>query len=173
MKEISFSPNDPSKWNCHLPAPIQRQLNVLDHDYKQWQRYEDGRVRRGRPAGDGVYDGSVVLFADSEHELQKRVGHLDQILGPKGVGNRRRAPAMARVYADLLEIFYRLQAKNICLPRGGSLSSKAVQAGLGQVLKSHGYTNHSTEWLAKDTAERRRLGKVMKKHFARIADVIE
>ena len=173
-KTMIFDPVNKAAVNeVRLPKPIQQQVNELEYDYAKWLRFEQQRVRRGRPSGPGKYIKPVLLFSDTEQGFLQKQDHFRKILGPKSVGNRRHTPKQAKLYADLLEAFYRLQEKKIRLPRGGSLSGKAVEESVWEVLYQHGRTSHSKNRLIKDSAMRTRLGKAMKSVFARVADAIE
>ena len=104
-------------------------------------------------------------------EVDYKMMLLLEILGPKTRGNKRHSHPL--MFRDLLEAFLYLQSIGVTLPKGGNLSKKAVMGGVGQVLKCHYYTDRTVDKLLIDSQERRRLGKVMKSIFCRVAAVVE
>ena len=160
---------------ANLPIEIFLQREKADRLLKTWthsmNREELCNPKRGRPRSRSTYRSTILVFANSQLELNQKLVLLHDALGPRTRGNKRYG--YQRLYLDLLEVFLRLKRKGITLPKSGSLSAKAVSEGIGQVLKDHFYTDRRVDQLVNDLQERRRLGKVMKSVFGRLADSIK
>lgn len=159
---------------ANLPIEIYLQREEAAALLKIWtnnlDRYELSNPKRGRPRSRSTHKSPTLVFGNSQLEVDQKLVMLDVALGPRARGNKRHG--YPRLYLDLLEVFVRLQRKGIALPKSGGLSAKAVREGVGQVLKDHNYTDRTVDQLVKDFQERRRLGKVMKSVFGRLADSV-
>jgi GTP1/Obg family GTP-binding protein len=160
---------------ANLPISIYLQCEAEEARYSAWLRAKaasDFRKQRpGRPRGKIKYKEPITIVGESQQEVDHKLSLLQKILGPKARGNKRHFHP--QLYRDLLEVFLHLQRSGITLPKGGNLSVKAVKQGVGQVLHMCYYTDKTADQLVKDFRERRRLGKVMKSIFGRVADIIE
>jgi hypothetical protein len=160
---------------ANLPIPIYLQCEAEEAKYSAWLRANEAskfrKQRRGRPRGRIQYRPPFLVVGESLQEVDHKMMLLLEILGPKAKGNKRHSHPL--LFRDLLEAFLYLQSSGITLPKGGNLSKKAVKGGVGQVLKCHYYTDRTVDELVIDSQERRRLGKVMKSIFGRVAAVVE
>lgn len=129
--------------------------------------------KRGRPRSRSTYSPAILVCGNSQLEVDQKFALFSKVLGPKIRGNKRHSYQFQRLYIDLIEVFLRLQRKGIKLPKGGNLSAKAVIEGVGEILKNNFYTDRTPDQLVKDFQERRRLGKVMKSVFGRVADTVK
>jgi hypothetical protein len=159
---------------ANLPIPIYLQCEAEEARYSAWLRAKEAsefrKQRLGRPRGKIKYKEPFTVVGESQQEVEDKLSLLQKILGPKARGNKRHFHP--QLYRDLLEVFLRLHHSGITLPKGGNLSVKAVKEGVGQVLKACNYTDKTADQLVKNSRERRRLGKVMKSIFGRVADVV-
>lgn len=171
----NFSPADvKAAAEAKLPVQVYIQLEKEEYKYRAWLRLNDSiefaTPKRGRPRTRSKYVAPIVIQGNSPLEVEQKQIALHDVLGPKARGNKRLGHQ--RLYLDLLESFWRLRHCGITLPKGGNLSAKAVRGGVGLVLKAHYYTDRTVDELEHDFNERRRLGKVMKSVFARVADSV-
>lgn len=92
------------------------------------------------------------------------------VVGTKYQGNKR--IGSATLYADLLQYFIMLKRNGITLPRNKSLSVKACQLGLPDILRRHGRTDLTDRALL-NSNNRKQIARKMDRIFSHIADVIE
>lgn len=175
MQKIYNSDDIEAAELMNLPVEIFLALKKAEIQLKAFSRnFARGNFvnpKRGRPRTRLRHARPILVCGNSQVEVDQLFAMLQDVLGPKTKGNKRHG--YQRLYLDLLEVFLRLQRKGISLPRSGSLSAKAVREGVGEVLIKNSYTNHTTDELIHDLNERRRLGKVMKSVFGRLADSIK
>lgn len=158
-----------------LPLQVYLQHVVADEEFKAWlakrqrEKFETRTI--GRPKNDIKYKKPIVFSADTKEILELKLKLLNQIIGRRTVGNNRHA--RIQLYSDLLDIFMDLKIRGIRLPKGGSLSAKAVQFGLGDFLNKYSYSTHTMQHLVKDSRERTRVGKVLKCVFKRVSVVLD
>lgn len=160
---------------ANLPIPIYLQREAAEETYSAWLRAKEAselcKPRLGRPRTKDRYRKPVLVEGQSTQEVDQKMAMLNEVLGLKARGNKRHGNP--KLYRDLLEVFVRLRSKGITLPKGANLSTKAVKGGVGQVLKDHSYTSQTVDELASDFQERRRVGRVMKTVFTRVAGVVD
>ena len=113
----------------------------------------------------------TIVTGDSSAELDAQLDTLGSTLGPRTPGNKRwgRTP----LYADLVENFRKLRSLGIALPKGKSLSKKALRMGLGDILRKHGCTELTERTLEKNTKKRNDLANKMSRVFGRVSEAIE
>ena len=113
----------------------------------------------------------AVLTAADSTALEERVCAYGAAIGPKVRGNKRLGKKA--LYADLVVAFDMLRRQGIVLPRNKSLSKKAFQFGLGDVLRLHGCTNQKDKLLVSNGGARKAVAVRMDRIFSRIADAVE
>jgi hypothetical protein len=157
-----------------LPMQVYLQNVAADEEYKVWlakrERENFEKSTLGRPRNQIKYKKPIVFFGDNKELLELKLKLLNQVIGPRAVGNNRYS--RIQLYSELLDIFIDLKIRGIRLPKGGSLSAQAVRFGLGDFLIEYSYTSHSIQHLVKDSSERIRVGKSLKSIFKRVADVV-
>lgn len=109
----------------------------------------------------------VGFCAETEAELDNLLRLYRVVVGKPAKGNSRRGKK-ASLYADLVSHFSLLRQQGVTLPRGKSLSAKACQYGLGEILRRHGYDIPSDQVLLRDGRARRDVANMMDGIFSHV-----
>lgn len=129
---------------------------------------------RGRPRKAATPENApllAVFVADSLVELDVLHQAWDQAIGQPVRGNKRLG--RPRLYADLVQHFTELRRLGVTLPRGKSLSARACEYGLGDILRKHGCTSYSDAELVRSSSKRHILASKMNSVFVRISDAVK
>jgi hypothetical protein len=116
---------------------------------------------------------SVMVIGNKPEDIidEDILKKLELSIGSGMRGNKRRG--RLQLYTEIAIEMKKLQSRGITLPRNQSLSKKACEHGLANVLRNHGYTKHSDKGLLRDSAERRRIGNNMSRVFEQVASAVE
>lgn len=160
-----------TRGTSHIPLAIQNAARKADEAIKL--NGIEARRRGGRPRKAPNKDPKAILFtAETPEELDVYLGTLEAVIGPRTRGNKRRG--RLALYADLLHCFMALKAGRITTPRGGSLSRKAWDNGLANVLVRHGVVKvEAVQFLSRNGAERAKIGRRLKREFDAVALTIQ
>lgn len=109
--------------------------------------------------------------ANSESELERQLHVHRSVIGKKARGNKR--IGRAELYADLVAHFMLLKHRGVTLPRNKSLSKKACEFGLGEILRRHGSTDLSDSLILKSGTARNQIAAKMDRLFTRVAAEVE
>jgi hypothetical protein len=152
-----------------LPVSIQHQLREVEAnerriEYDLFKNPKRGRIKRV------IYSPTIGFSADSDPELETKLKAYWGAVGKKARGNKR--IGKAALYAELVQHFLLLKHKGITPPRNKSLSKKACQFGLGEILRCHGCTDLDDHVLMTNGIKRNKVAAKMDRIFSRIASFV-
>lgn len=161
-----------------LPRQLQDQLCEVDEWERGLRAFAFKHPKRG-PKPTKKLDPVIMFFArneigkeaDSVKELDRQWRIFFNAVGKKVRGNKRIGEKA--LYADLVKYFLLLEQHGVTLPRNKSLSKKACQYGLGEILRRHGCFDLSDNQLMKSGLIRNKISAKMDRIFSRIADSVE
>jgi len=157
---ISKKYPDQLEQQIYKSKQLQRDLNRTTN-----QQVKPGPERK-------VVRGQFVFFtAQSKTEVDKLLEAYLKILGPRMPGNKRYG--RKSFYAELVICLRKLHRQEITLPTSKNLSAKALQFGLGDLLREHRYTKLSDLALSKSTPHRRKIAATMGRIFDRASPIIK
>jgi hypothetical protein len=152
-----------------LPQQVQRQLREADNIVRAIQFNSFKRPKRGQK-GQVRYGPFIWFSADSDPELAMQLNAYWNAVGKKARGNKR--IGKAALYADLVKHFLLLKRKGVTRPRNKSLSKKACQFGLGEILRRHGCTKVSDHLLLNNGIARQKIATRMDRIFSRVSTFV-
>lgn len=153
-----------------LPRQLQDQLREVDKWERELRRFAFKHPKRGPKPTKKL--GPVIMFiTDNEKDTARHMRIFINAVGKKVRGNKR--IGKQALYADLVKYFLLLKRHGVTLPRNKSLSKKACQYGLGEILRRHECTSLSDNLLIKSGSERSVIAARMDRIFNRVADCIE
>jgi len=153
-----------------LPAQVQEQLREVENIERAIKYHLETNAKRG-PKPIHIPTPFIWFCADDEGDLNETVRVFTEAIGRKSRGNKR--IGKLALYADLTKYFLLLKRHGVTLPRNKSLSKKACQYGLGEILRRHRCTVLSDNMIMKSGDERNKIAARMDRVFSRVADVIE
>lgn len=154
-----------------LPLQVQNQLREVAQIERKFARWKSNNPARGRPKSNRVQKSQWAFVADSDNELDELLLALAVSIGPRQRGNKR--IGQSDFYAAVVREFAKLKRWGITLPRNKSLSSRACQHGLGDVLREYGITTCNDNVLAKNSKERQRIANRCDRSFTRVANALK
>jgi hypothetical protein len=171
--DVTFRPitAEDNSYSHTLPRQIQLQAYEVARFQNAICRHRELRPSPGPKPGIKIFKPGAFFVASSSEQLDKLLRMLQIAVGSRVQGNKR--IGKARLYADLIQHFVLLKMKHISLPRNKSLSRKAMQHGLGEILRSHGYTSRSDEYLLTNSRARQEIANKLDRIFSRVAAVVE
>lgn len=174
MKSVPASPKNVGP---KLSAQIQTQIAEADRieywiaqSLSQIQNQQTMRPKPGPKPKILPKKPLVCLSANTAKEMDRLLLMHGAAIGKRARGNSRIGRTL--MYAELLQHFILLKRNGITLPRNKSLSAKACQYGLPEILRRHECTDLSDKVLL-NGIKRKQLADKMDRIFSRIADVIE
>jgi hypothetical protein len=158
-----------------LPLHVLRALAEIAKHERTIELYKANNPQRGPEPRPKKAAPAPALVADTEQELNELTQAFKAAIGNHARGNRRLG--RKRLYAALIQDFYRLKKLGINLPRNKSLSRKATMYGLAETLFSHGITQESESLITSKSsagvALRKRIAMANDRVFRRVADAVE
>jgi hypothetical protein len=157
-----------------LPPPIKRQQVVAKMEQTLVDRAVERRAMTSHKPGPVArveYKKGAIFSADTESEIVSMNAAAAKVVGTKTRGNKRLGSPL--LYSDLVQQFQVLKKLKITLPKGGSLSLRACQHGLIEILRLHGCLKEThTDQALKSSKVRAEVGHKMARIFDDICRAI-
>lgn len=153
-----------------LPRQLQDQLREVDEWERGLKAFAFMHPKRG-PKPTKKLAPVIMFITDNEKDTARHMRIFINVVGKKVRGNKR--IGKQALYADLVKYFLLLKRHGVTLPRNKSLSMKACQYCLGEILRRHNCTSLSDNLLMKSGDARKIIVDRMDRIFSHVADCIE
>jgi hypothetical protein len=153
-----------------LPKQIRDQLDAANWIQRQIVEHAIDSPKPGPRKTTPPYKPLIFFTADSAGELEDLVTKYASAIGYKTRGNKR--IGKAALYANLVQYFTLLKRHGVTLPRNKSLSARACQFGLGEILRRHGCTD-LTDRALMNGENRKKVAAKMDRIFTRVSKTLE
>jgi hypothetical protein len=154
-----------------LPKQIGDQLDAANRiQHKIAEHAIDNPKPGPRKSSAPPHKPLVCFTADSADKLENCITKFAAVIGSKTRGNKR--IGKAALYADLLQYFMLLKDQGVTLPRNKSLSARACNFGLGEILRRHGCTD-LTDRALMNGEHRKRVAAKMDRIFTHVSKTLK